>query len=247
MHSKEELSRRKFLKTSVSGTFGAGVLLKERDHFTKIRPDLEQNKNEIKVMEYRTLGRTGFKVSDIGFGASFLSNPAVLNEAIDMGVNYIDTGEHYGNGLSETTIGEVIGKRTDRNKIFITTKINVGWGNATKEGLKRRFYRCLQRLQTNYADCLMIHMTPQIEQIKHEAFHAAYEELKADGKVHFLGLSNHGKEQSIYGGTPVKMEDVLLAAAEDGRFDAALFVYNFLQKEQVQSIKGNQRIKVGEI
>ena len=175
MHSTDELSRRKFLKTSVTGTFGAGVLFKNENLSPDLRPALKQNKNEIKVMEYRTLGRTGFKVSDIGFGASFLSNPAVLNEAIDMGVNYIDTGEHYGNGLSETTIGEVIGKRTDRNKIFITTKINVGWGNATKEGLKRRFYRCLERLQTNYADCLMIHMTPQIEQIRHEAFHAAYE------------------------------------------------------------------------
>jgi len=88
----------------------------------------------------------------------------------------------------------------------------------------------------DYVDCLMIHQTPVVEQITNEEFHSAYQELKADGRVRFLGLSNHGIEQSWWGQMDVPMEDVIMAAAEDGRFDVALFVYNFLQKDQGEQI-----------
>jgi predicted aldo/keto reductase-like oxidoreductase len=194
-----------------------------------------QQSQEPEVREYRTLGRTGFKVSDIGFGAGFFNNSNVLQVALDMGINYIDTGEHYVNGQSERAIGEAL-KNRDRKSVFLTTKLNVTFGGSTKDQLKQRFHQCLERLQTDYADCLMIHMTPQVEQVKHEAFHAAFEELKAEGRVQFLGLSNHGRQQSWWGRTEVAMEDVIGAAVEDGRFDMALFVYNFLQKEEGERI-----------
>ncbi len=221
------MKRRDFLKTSATGICAAGIIPAGITNKTETRQKIES---------FRTLGRTGFKVSEIGFGAGFLNDPSVLNRALEIGINYIDTGEHYGNGQSEATIGEVIG-RHDRKKIFITTKLNLSFGEEpTKDRLKSRFTKCLERMKTDYADCLMIHMTPDIIQVKHEDFHEAFKELKSDGKVRFLGLSNHGTEQSIYGFTPVKMEDVILAAAEDGRFDVALFVYNFLQKEQGEKI-----------
>ena len=96
--------------------------------------------------------------------------------------------------------------------------------------------KCLERLQTDYVDCFMNHMAPNVEQVTHEAFHAAAEELKAEGKVRFLGLSNHGIEHSFAGPTTDTMESVVLKAVEDGRFDVFLFVYNFLQKEQGEKI-----------
>ncbi|MFC1492629.1 aldo/keto reductase [candidate division KSB1 bacterium] len=228
MTNGNKMNRRNFMKASLAAGAGTtGVINSKRFTATGMQS------KEIKIKEYRTLGRTGFKVSDIGFGASFLTVPGLLDKALQMGVNYIDTGEHYSGGQSESTIGQVINKH-DRKSIFITTKLNIRMGRGRT--LKERFYQCLDRMQTDYADCLMIHMTPEVEQVKHEEFHKTYEELKSDGKVRFLGLSNHGKEQSIYGNTPVEMEDVMLAAAEDGRFDAALFVYNFLQKEQGEKI-----------
>jgi predicted aldo/keto reductase-like oxidoreductase len=109
-------------------------------------------------------------------------------------------------------------------------------GGSTPDDLRRRFFRCLERLQTDYVDCLMIHQTPRLEQVGHEDFHSTFQQLKAEGKVRFLGLSNHGIEQSWWGPMDVRMEDVLGAAVEDGRFDMALFVYNFLQKEQGERI-----------
>ncbi len=226
-----KMSRRQFVGRSLVAAAGLGNLT------GSALPSLEEqgSTHELKIKQYRTLGRTGFKVSDIGFGAGNLNNANVLAAALDMGINYIDTAEHYARGNSERNIGEVLG-RGDRKSLFITSKLNFMMGGATKEKLKERFHRCLERLQTDYVDCLMIHMTPTADQIKHEPYHEAVRELKAEGKVRFSGLSNHGPEHKMAGPVKDAMEKVILAAAEDGRFDVALFVYNFIQKEQGEEI-----------
>jgi len=232
MSKGKTIGRREFFGKSFICAAGAGLVVDT----LPANSQTEQDNKTLKIRRYRTLGRTGFKVADIGFGASFLTNPNVLQVAMDMGVNYIDTGEHYGGGRSETSIGEAI-KSRDRNSIFITTKLNLNWGgSADKKNILNRFHKCLDRLQTDYADCLMIHMCNDPEQVKHVDFHAAAKQLQAEGKIKFIGLSNHGPEQRIYGHMEVPMEKVMLTAAEDGRFDVGLFVYNFLQKEQGEKI-----------
>ena len=165
-------------------------------------------------MQYRTLGRTGFQVSDISFDTGNLTNSNVLAVALDMGMTYIDTAEHFVNGQAERAVGEVI-KDRDRGSIFLTTKLNLSFGGSTKEALKDRFCRCLERMRTDYADCLMIHMTPRAEEVKHEPYHQAIAELKAEGKVRFTGLSNHGIQHSIFGRIEDPMENVIGAV---GRF-----------------------------
>ncbi|MFC1492724.1 aldo/keto reductase [candidate division KSB1 bacterium] len=231
MFDNNRLNRRKFIKTSFAGAIGTGVLGKM--NYGIIEKTKPQAENTIK--EYRTLGRTGFKVSDISFGSASFTNPGVLQEAIKLGMNYIDTAEAYGRGQSERTIGEVI-KKVDRSKLFITTKIALQErSNNTMEGIRDRINECLERLDTDYIDCLMIHMG-LLSNIKHEAFHAAAQEMKAAGKVKFLGLSNHGKQQSISGPTEDGMEEVIAAAAEDGRFDVVLFTYNFILRQPGERI-----------
>jgi predicted aldo/keto reductase-like oxidoreductase len=225
-----KFSRRNFIKSSVSAAAGLGLVGSGR-----LFGKENEEPSKTKIKEYRALGRTGFKVSDIGFGAGNLSNANVLEAALDRGVNYIDTAEHYVRGNSERTIGQVISQR-DRKKIFLTTKLNLMMGGGTKEKIKARFSNCLERLQTNYSDCLMIHMTPTIEQVKHEDYHDAIRELRADGKVRFTGLSNHGTEHKLAGPIKDEMDKVILAAAEDGRFDVVLFTYNFIQKEMGDEI-----------
>ena len=215
---KSKISRRGFIRSSITAAAGIGVIGSKNLPGASISPQ----KSELKIKEYRTLGRTGFKVSDISFGAGNLTNPEVLDAALDMGVNYIDTAEHYVRGNSERNIGEILKKR-DRKSLFITTKLNFSMGGSTKLKLKERFHKCLERLQTDYADCLMIHMTPEIEQVKNEAYHEAIRELKADGKVRFTGLSNHGIEHNLAGKIEDPMEKIISAAAEDGRFDVVLF------------------------
>jgi predicted aldo/keto reductase-like oxidoreductase len=232
MDPKDRVSRRGFLKSTGMAVVGGGMASGQSGR----RSQVGRQDTAVQIRGYRTLGRTGFQVSDIGFGAGFFTNPNVLQVALDMGVNYIDTGEHYVNGQSERAVGLAL-KDRDRKSVFLTTKLNLSFGGgSTRDDIRRRFHQCLERLQTDYVDCLMIHMTPRIDQVTHEGFHSAYQELKGEGKVRFLGLSNHGKQQSWWGHIDDPMEDVIGAAAEDGRFDVALFVYNFLQQEQGERI-----------
>ena len=190
---------------------------------------------ELKIKEYRTLGRTGYKVSDIGFGGGPLTNDNVLRAALDAGVNYIDTAEHYGRGASERTIGEVL-KTHDRKSFFITTKLNISFDKRiTKAELRDRFIKALERMRTGYADCLMIHMC-SLDAVKYEPYHELIGELKAEGKVRFSGLSNHGADLSLFGRLDDPMDKVVMAAAEDGRFDIMLFVHNFLQGETGEKV-----------
>ncbi|MGB8951753.1 MAG: aldo/keto reductase [Candidatus Aminicenantales bacterium] len=233
---KIKINRRGFIQSSLAAFVGLGVHKRGRlfgeyaDHLTH-----EALVEKPRIKEFRTLGRTGFEASDIGFGAGNLTNPEILEAALDMGINYIDTGEHYTRGNSERAIGQVI-KNRNRKSLFITTKLNFSLGKTDKHGLKQRFLRCLERLQTDYADCLMIHMPPTVEQLKHEPYHQVIQELRTEGKVRYTGLSHHGIENRFAGNTIEDMEKVVLAAAEDGRFDVVLFVYNFIQKEEGERI-----------
>lgn len=220
-----KLSRRTFLGGSLAAFAGTG--------FSRYEIFTERTRNQAKpkIQEYRTLGRTGFKVSDIGFGSGELADPALLEAVLDSGVNYIDTAEGYRRGGSERIIGRVM-KNRDRKKVFISTKLGVR-EDATESSLLDRARKSLQRLQTDYIDCLMIHAPPTVERLKNEAFHKTVARLKEEGRVRFCGVSNHGSQ---WNEVPQTMQKVLLAAADDGRFDVMLFVYNFLQQDQGRAV-----------
>lgn len=223
-------SRRGFLGAALAGLPAAGLFGRSG----RVRPDAGPSV-PLGIKEHRVLGRTGYRVSDIAFGAGSLTNANVLAAALDRGVNYIDTGEHYENGNSERAVGEAL-KGRDRKSVFITTKLNLIYFKRTsKPEMKERFLGCLDRLKTDYVDCLMIHMCT-LPQVKHEPYHELIRELKAEGKVRFSGLSNHGPENSLAGKMDEPTEVVVEAAAEDGRFDIVLAVYNFLRMEAGERI-----------
>jgi len=229
MSHKNGMGRRNFLKNSALGVVGAGVaasgtlVLGEETKAKAPEPKLA------KIMEYRTLGRTGFKACDISTGGP--ANEGLLNALLDAGVNYIDTAESYSRGKCETITGNVI-KDRDRKSLFITTKLVIK-KEDTKETVLKRANKCLERLQTTYIDCLMMHSMATVEGIKHAGFHEAVKQLKAEGKLKHAGISNHGSQWEDNGDP---MDKVLLAAVEDGRFDVMLLVYNFVQQEAAERV-----------
>ncbi len=228
MSKPNSMKRRNFLKSSTLGVVAAGVMS------GKVVFAGEEKKSEVqlpKIKEFRTLGRTGFKVSDISSGGP--GDTAVLKALLDAGVNYIDTAEGYSRGQSEIATGKVI-KNYDRKSLFITTKLQLDpKKDMSKEAILKRARECLGRLDTEYIDCLMIHAPDKVETIKTEGFHAAAKQLKNEGKLKFVGISNHGAQ---WGEEEDNMEKILLAAAADGRFDVMLLVYNFLRKEAGQRV-----------
>ena len=234
----KRISRRGFIGASLAAVTAAGLRSKDAAAGQAV-PALPQAaapaKPELRIKEYRRLGRTDFKVSDISVGGGPLSNDNVLRAALEAGINYIDTAEHYERGGSERTIGQVL-KVHDRDSVFITTKLNISFNKRiTKADLRDRFMKCLERMGTDRADCLMIHMCT-LDQVKYEPYHELIGELKAEGKVRFSGLSNHGADLSLFGPLKDPMDQVVMAAVEDGRFDIMLFVYNFLQRESGERI-----------
>ena len=234
---KSKLSRRHFISGSGLGLMG--MVLSAQDPVGA--PQQPAPPAAARIREFRALGRTGFNVSDISSGGPM--DAAVLRALLNAGVNYIDTAESYGRGQSEKVTGTVV-KEYDRKKLFITTKLVIK-KETTKEEVVSRFRQCLERLQMEYVDCLMIHSAANVAIVKSVAFHDAAKQLKDEGILRFVGISNHGSQwdNSL---ELEPMDKVLLAAAEDGRFDVMLLVYNFLQREMGEKIlKACQVNKIG--
>lgn len=234
MSQQNEMKRRNFLKNSALGLLGAsflhdGNLAFSQNNTNTGTPAVSPETGSAKIKEYRVLGRTGFKASDISTGGP--RNEALLNAILDTGVNYIDTAESYGRGLSETVTGNVL-KNRDRKSIFVTTKLAIK-KDDTKETILKRTRDSLGRLQMDYVDCLMMHNPATVEILNSEAFHQAAKQLKSEGKIKHIGISNHGSQ---WGEKNDSMEKVCLAMAADGRFDVLLFVFNFVLKESGERI-----------
>lgn len=181
------------------------------------------------IVQWRRLGRTDFRASDVSAGAG-ASDKNLVRYAYDKGINYFDTAESYGNGEHERVIGGAM-EHMDRKKIFITTKLEIK-EDETEQTILDRYSKCLERLKTPYADALYMHAVSKSDTVKNVAFHSAIKKLKADGRVKHGGISCHGPR----GEEGDSMEKVLLAAVEDGRFDLMLLSYNFMNADEAERV-----------
>ncbi|MQY60855.1 hypothetical protein GH153_03340 [bacterium] len=232
MGKKTHLGRRRFLKESAFGLFSASIATKGVWARTResTRADSRETKDQSqpKIKAFRILGRTGFKVSDLAIGSVY--EEGLFGTMLDAGFNYIDTAESYPrhHGIVAKAI-----KGRDRKSVFITTKMEVK-KNPTKEDFLKRARKALKELDTEYIDCMMMHCPEKAEILKTEAFHAAMQQLKSEGRLRYVGVSHHG---SFWFKAPEEpMHKVLLAAADDGRFDVFLMSYNFLQMDQAEQV-----------
>ncbi|MCK5375859.1 MAG: aldo/keto reductase, partial [Acidobacteria bacterium] len=214
--SKTSVSRRQFLLAGGAAAAASGLPGIAR---------AEEEQETPKIKNYRTMGRTGFEVSDISIGGAG-TEANLYRYAYDHGINYFDTAESYGNGSNERTIGEAL-QHMDRKKVFITTKLQLK-DEDTQQTILDRFGKCQERLATDYVDALYIHSVPKVSDLDNAAFHGAVKQLKADGRLRFAGVSNHGSRAE----DEESMDKVLVAAAEDGRFDLMLIAYNFMNRDK---------------
>jgi aryl-alcohol dehydrogenase-like predicted oxidoreductase len=220
-------NRRKFLRNSSLGLLGAGIL----KH--KISPDPAEVKMASlpKIKEYRRLGRTEALVSDIGSGEPY--SESVFKAVLDSGVNFVETAESYSNGRNETLIGNVI-RNYEREQLFIVTKASPTYKvYKSSDDIIRRAEASLKRLQTSYIDLYMIHQAQNLVTVRNGYFHRACDALKKQGKIRFVGLSCHG---TYWWEEKESLEDILMTAIEDGRFDVLFCPYNFMGADMGERI-----------
>lgn len=149
-------------------------------------------------MEYRKLGRSDLKVSAICMGCWAIAGGrlwgeqdeqeaiAALHTAVDLGVNFFDTAEGYGNGDSETLLGKAF--RGLRDRVIIATKVS--GSHMRPADLRKACEASLRRLQTDYIDVYYLHW-PNWD-VPFEETLGEMARLKDEGKVRFVGCSNFG-------------------------------------------------------
>ena len=164
-------------------------------------------------MNHTILGKTGLKISKIGFGAWGISgrdwgstddkdSKTALHSAMDLGVTLIDTADNYGWGHSENLIADVLKERSDRKNIVIATKAGnnfypfldekhklspVNW-DFSKKHIIFAAENSLGRLGVEQIDILQLH-SPTLDMIKNEEAFEALEILKSQGKIKHAGWS----------------------------------------------------------
>ncbi|MBI2872164.1 MAG: aldo/keto reductase [Chloroflexi bacterium] len=155
-------------------------------------------------MEYRRLGGSGLQVSAIGLGTNQFGgrldegqSAQVVHQATELGINFIDTSNSYGRGLSEEYIGKAVkGRREDvliATKVFSSTGEGPNRRGASRAHILREVEASLRRLQTDYIDLYQMHYydpnTPVEETLR------TLDDLVRHGKVRYIGCSNYAAWQ----------------------------------------------------
>lgn len=161
-------------------------------------------------MRYQVFGRTGFPVSTVSMGSNRLGDPDVdpahwpplVRRALELGVNFFDTSNSYNQGRSEAILGEVLGAHPGRT--YVATK--VGFPPITNDGTKREYSArtilaevedSLRRLRRDTIDLYMLH-SPTVRQLETDDWTTAIDQLKAQGKVRFFGVSTQDHASGIW-------------------------------------------------
>ena len=208
--------RREFLKGSIAASTGlkaaaAGGVFAKTAAWASQSPATPLPK--------RVLGKTGYQPTILGLGGLYKVSMhdhhdeavEIINRALDLGVNYVDTSARYGTGGSELNIGTVMKER--RDEVFLASKSH----DATYDGTMALFQQSLQRLQTDHLDlyqhhALGIHVQLKELQQKNSA-RKAFEQLRDEGRIKYIGVTSHSSK-------------ILADALEDYPYDTALITLN---------------------
>jgi predicted aldo/keto reductase-like oxidoreductase len=160
-------------------------------------------------LDYRVLGRTGLKVTTVGFGCMITSDGSVIERAADAGINYFDTARSYQHGNNERMVAAALGAK--RKQIVLSTKTHA----PDKAGMQQHLDQSLKELNTDYIDIWYLHARSNATEI-HDDMIEAQQLAKQQGKIRFAGVSTHSGQKEL-----------IPWMVQKGVFDVVLAAYNF--------------------
>ncbi|MCF6333203.1 MAG: aldo/keto reductase [Draconibacterium sp.] len=223
---KKKINRRKFLGTGLAAaatvTVGSSFAANEIDKPISIKKNDENPFNPVTygAMPTRSFGKTGYKVGVLSLGGQATLerkgteeiSEKIINRAIDLGVNYIDTAASYGGGQSQLNIGQVM--KTRRSEVWLSSKTH----DRSYDGSMRLLEESLKNLQTDHLDLWQLHNIQRQDQINQifakDGAIKAMEKAKSEGIVRHLGITGHFE--------PL----VLMNAIKNYPFDSILMAIN---------------------
>jgi aryl-alcohol dehydrogenase-like predicted oxidoreductase len=193
-------------------------------------------------MHYRTLGRLGWEISEVGYGmwgiaggpggfsgADYDTAPACLDLAVELGCNFFDTALAYGRGISEQMLGALLRRHPGR-RLYVATKIppkNMEWPPGRQDTLDDAFapahirectYRSLENLGVSHIDLLQLHVWED-RWAKDDRWQQALSDLKQEGVISAVGISVNRWEPAN-----------CLAAIDTGLIDVIQVIYNIFDQ-----------------
>lgn len=197
------MNRREFLSSGLaaaaSATVGSSLAAGEptRTPRTKRKTENPFNERTYGAMPTRAFGKTGYKIGILSLGGQATledegteeESERIINRAIDLGVNYIDTAASYGGGRSQINIGRVM--KTRRAEVWLATKTH----DRTYEGSMRLLEQSLSSLQTDHLDTWQLHNIKTLEELEQvfaqDGAIKALERARSEGIVRHLGVTGH--------------------------------------------------------
>jgi aryl-alcohol dehydrogenase-like predicted oxidoreductase len=160
-------------------------------------------------MQYRELGRTGFRVSEVGFGTWAMgadwgnvddaTSFRALHAAVDAGINFFDTADVYGNGRSEQLLARLLRERAGE-RLIVATKIGrraaQEMANYTRDNFRAWVSRSLEYLRVDTLDLVQLHC-PLTESYYHPELYGWLDELKSEGAIAHYGVSVERVEEGL--------------------------------------------------
>lgn len=160
------------------------------------------------TLAYRTLGKTGPRVTPVGFGCMITSDPSVIARALDLGINYFDTARVYQGGNNERMVGAAL--KESRNRIILSSKS----GANNKAGALAHLETSLKELGTDHLDIWYMHAKDKPDAINDDMVDA-WLTAKSQGKIRFVGVSTHN------------VNAIVDRVLQIGKFEVLLNTYNF--------------------
>ena len=208
-------SRRNFLAAGLALPAAASA---SRSTETAQQSEPASRLSSAPAFQYRTLGKTGLKVTTVGFGCMITSDGSVVERAADLGITYFDTARGYQQGNNERMVGAALKNR--RKDIVLSTKTHSG----TRADALKDLDTSLKELGTDHVDIWYLHAKSRPEDITDDLIDAQQTAKKA-GKIRFAGVSTHGGQPAL-----------LPFVAKHEKIDVILTAYNFTMEPVMTAV-----------